>query len=227
MLRSAARIGNAGFARAAASCLIGILSATALGVFAQDCPLEGSGAHNDPKQNVQKNRVSAPSAFEEMTVTEFKQTFKPNLGLPRRRADFSDEQIALVAPSERRGVTISGYILRAVKQGPEDTNCGSQSRTDLHMWIYSGTRQDKAQRTALRSLAVIVEATPSWQDQHTDWTAMRLEKIASSRVKVRISGWVMYDPEHPDKIAKTRGTLWEVHPVTRIEYWTGTDWQDL
>lgn len=213
--------------RIAALGLIGSISLTAFGVFAQDCSLEGSGTLNDPKQNVLKNRVTAPNAFEEMAVTEFKQTFNPNLALPRRRAAFSDEQIGVVSPEEKRGVILTGYILRAVKQGPENTNCGSPTRVDIHMWIYSGTRQDKAQRTALRGKAVVVEATPSWQDNHADWTATRLEKIASSRVKVRISGWVMYDPEHPDKMGKTRGTLWEIHPVTRIEYWTGTDWKDL
>jgi hypothetical protein len=198
------------------------------GVFAQACPLEGSGTINDPKQNVLKNRVTGPAhPLDEITVTQFKQTFTPNLGLPRHRFDFSDAQLALVAPDEQRGVVLTGYILRAVKQSPENTNCNDPARIDVHMWIYSGTSTDKAKRTALRARAVVVEATPSWQDQHPNWTATQLEKKAAARVKVRISGWVMYDPEHPDKIGKTRGTLWEIHPVTRIEYWTGTDWKDL
>src|SRR3977135_2943309 len=28
-------------------------------------------------------------------------------------------------------------------------------------------------------------------------------------------------------MGKTRGTLWEIHPVTPIEFWNGTGWQDL
>ena len=207
--------------------LIGLLALASFGTFAQDCPLEGSGTVNDPKQNVQKNRVTAPSAFEEMTVTQFKKEFKPNLGLPTRRANFTDEQIDLVSPDEKRSVVLTGYIMRAVKQGPENTNCGSTTRTDIHMWVYSGTRVDKADRTALRSKSVVVEATPSGIDQHPNWKASRLEKIGSDRVKVRISGWVMYDPEHPNFMGKTRGTLWELHPVTRIQYWIGTGWKDL
>ena len=207
--------------------LIGFLSLTVFGVFAQDCPLEGSGTRNDPKQNVLKNRVTAPDTFEEMTVTEFKQGLKPNLGLPKTRAKFTDDQIALVSPDELRGVTLTGYILRAVKQGKENTNCGSKTRTDVHIWMYSATRQDKDARTGLRGKSVVVEATPSWQDNHPTWTAPRLEKIAADRVKVKVSGWIMYDPEHPPHIGKTRGTLWEIHPVTRIEYWTGAEWKDL
>lgn len=178
-------------------------------------------------KNVLKNRIDPPETFTEMTVAEFKQEFKPDLGLPKTRGKFTEEQLALVSLHELRGVTLTSYILRAVKQGPENTNCGSKTRTDVHVWMYSATRQDKDARTGLRGKSAVVEATPSWQDNHADWTAARLEKIGASRVKVRVSGCVMYDPEHPDKMGKTRGTLWEIHPVTRIEYWTGTDWKDL
>ncbi len=165
--------------------------------------------------------------FTEMTVTEFKRQFKPNLKVPKTPGKFTDNQVALVSPAELRGVTLTGFILRAVKQEPEDTNCGSPTRTDVHVWMHSATSHDKANRTALRGRSVVVEATPGWQDNHSDWTAPRLEKIGADRVKVKISGWVMYDPEHPDKIGTTRGTLWEIHPITRIEFWTGTEWTDL
>ena len=214
--------------RVSPSCLVGLFLLVNASLALGDCPPEGSGAHNDPKQNVLKNRITTPNSFDEMSVTEFKQTFKdPQPHFPTHRRSFSAEQLAAVEPAEQRGVTLTGFILRSVKQGPEEANCEDPDRTDIHIWMYSATRQDKAQRTALRSRAVVVEATPLWQDQHPDWTATRLETIAASRVKVRISGWVMFDPEHPPHLGKTRGTLWEVHPVTRIQYWTGTDWQDL
>ena len=207
--------------------LAAFVSAVPLAAFAQTCSLEGSGTRNDPTQNVLKNRVDPPATFTEMTVTEFKHEFKPNLGLPRTRAKFTAAQLALVSPDELRGVTLTGYVLRAVKQGPENTNCQSPTRTDIHIWMYSATSQNKDTRTGLRGKSVVVEATPSWQDNNPAWTATRLEKIGGDRVKVKVSGWVMYDPEHPDKMGKTRGTLWEIHPVTRIEFWNGTAWQDL
>jgi len=53
---------------------------------------------------------------------------------------------------------------------------------------------------------------------------------------VRISGWLMFDPDHPSMIldptnpnisGKFRVTLWEVHPITKIEVWQNGAWVDL
>jgi len=41
---------------------------------------------------------------------------------------------------------------------------------------------------------------------------------------VRISGWLMLDPEHRNHLNKYRGTLWEVHPITRIEVQQDSTW---
>jgi len=40
--------------------LIGVLSLTAFGVFAQDCPPQGSGTHNDPKQTSLNKTINCP-----------------------------------------------------------------------------------------------------------------------------------------------------------------------
>lgn len=194
---------------------------------AKTCPPEGSGTHNDPKQNVLKNRDAAPESLEDMAIGEFKKQLKPNLKLPTRRENFSDDQLALVEPQEKREVTLTAYILRAVKQGPESANCGSTTRTDIHVWLYTKTNSDKAERNKLRSYAVVAEVTPRWLDHHPEWIHTRLEKFGRDRIRVRVSGWVMYDPEHPPHLGKTRGTLWEIHPITKIEYWSGTVWKPL
>jgi hypothetical protein len=47
------------------------------------------------------------------------------------------------------------------------------------------------------------------------------------KAAVLASGWVMHDPEFPDELGKTRGTHSEIRPLTRVEYWTGTEWKDL
>jgi hypothetical protein len=37
----------------------------------------------------------------------------------------------------------------------------------------------------------------------------------------------MFDPEHPEQLGKTRGTLWEIHPVMRIEIRRGGAWHSI
>jgi hypothetical protein len=64
-------------------------------------------------------------------------------------------------------------------------------------------------------------------------SSMRLESrgLAANAInqqKVRISGWLMLDPEHKDMIDEgLRSTLWEIHPITKIEVWSNGAWVDL
>ena len=44
---------------------------------------------------------------------------------------------------------------------------------------------------------------------------------------VRISGWLLLDPEHRNHLGKYRSTLWEIHPITRIEVMKDGSWVDL
>jgi len=37
----------------------------------------------------------------------------------------------------------------------------------------------------------------------------------------------MLDPEHPDQVGRTRAILWEIHPILKIEVWSGNRWQEL
>jgi len=44
---------------------------------------------------------------------------------------------------------------------------------------------------------------------------------------VRVSGWLLLDQEHPDQVGRTRGTIWEVHPIMRFEVQRGGRWVAL
>ena len=90
-------------AQTALSLLTGALT------FALECPPEGQDTRNDPQQNVVKNRDTAPPSYEEMTIGQFKKTFKKNLIFLTRRENFTEEQLTRVAPDERRDVTLTGY----------------------------------------------------------------------------------------------------------------------
>jgi hypothetical protein len=37
----------------------------------------------------------------------------------------------------------------------------------------------------------------------------------------------MLDPDHPNMVGSARGTIWEIHPITKIEVWKSGAWVDL
>jgi hypothetical protein len=47
------------------------------------------------------------------------------------------------------------------------------------------------------------------------------------KTKVRISGWLLMDQEHPDQVGKTRGTIWEIHPIIAFDVQRGNTWVSL
>jgi len=74
-----------------------------------------------------------------------------------------------------------------------------------------------SRRSDDRARSIVVELNPRLRAKHPGWTPQTLEALARQKAQVRITGWVMLDPEHPDQVGETRGTIWEVHPVTKIE----------
>jgi hypothetical protein len=46
-----------------------------------------------------------------------------------------------------------------------------------------------------------------------------LEGYKKHTDEVRITGWLFLDNDHPTDLDRQRATLWEIHPVTRIDVW--------
>jgi hypothetical protein len=79
----------------------------------------------------------------------------------------------------------------------------------------------------LEPSAVVVETTPRIRKDHPNWAAAKLQTCCKGKnVLVRISGWTMLDPFHIADVGKRRQTLWEIHPVTKIEMFTNGQWHD-
>ncbi len=45
--------------------------------------------------------------------------------------------------------------------------------------------------------------------------------------RLRISGWLLYDLEHTGAIGTQRASVWDVHPITKIEVNQNNTWVDL
>lgn len=112
-------------------------------------------------------------------------------------------------------VSVVGYLSIRVKEQTgapgETTNCNllNPDEVDWHMYLTKGPKQ-------LIKTAIIVETTPRVRPNHK-WTTQMLKAYVNRTKQVRVSGWLMYDFQHLDVVGTERGTVWEVHPITKIE----------
>ena len=91
---------------------------------------------------------------------------------------------------------------------------------EYHIWVAPGEQP-------VKSKGMIVEATQRWKGANLAWALSTFQRLASQHTRVRITGWLMFDQEHPDKVGKSRATLWEIHPITRIGVLTGGQYREL
>jgi len=172
----------------------------------------------DEALNLRKNRIDEAAQPRELTFPDFLALPMPDGVAERRRARWTDDARRAIGKHEGRPVTIEGFVFDAKREGPEATNCHDtdERQKDFHVWVIEHASDDRAR-------AIVVEITPRVRALHPSWTLAKLKRVASRRSRVRITGWLMFDQEHPEQLhaaAKrdaTRGTLWEVHPVTRVE----------
>ena len=155
--------------------------AVASPTFAQ-CPPQGDGG--DAALNQLKNRNTEPASSTPMTVQQFLQQF------PIRQP----------GADENQGIVLEGYLLGAKQSGPESANCHSRTDRDFHVWIGNDQPGSVAEASAMRAHSVVVEPTPWSQRSHQNWRLQNFLRLRDQRAKVRIHGWLMYDPEHPDQI---------------------------
>jgi hypothetical protein len=172
----------------------------------QVCGPEGNATNPRVQElNINKNRTDIPSSYVAISWNDAK-------NLPPSK----------VSEIQGAPVTVIGYLSNKVNvEGAESTNCDltQPDEVDWHMYLTAGPNH-------LVKQALIVETTPRTRPLHK-WTTEMLGKYVNTDQKVRISGWLLYDFEHIDVIGKERATVWEIHPITRIEVQSGNGWVDV
>ena len=184
----------------------------------QGCPPEGDGG--DPELNILKNRIDegdyVSASFDAIAGLTW-----PSSVERRDRENWSAEDADAIAQYEGVPVTVEGYLTAATESGPESTNCHATDNemVDWHVSLVENPGEDRA-------LAIVTETTPRIRANH-NWTLGQLRDLIDSQEQVRISGWLFFDPEHPDHLGKYRITLWEVHPMMEIEVFRDGTWVAL
>jgi hypothetical protein len=165
------------------------------------------------------------------------------------RADWPEkyaDEFDIISTFEGLAVQMEGYVALdrrysppqygAQEEGPESTNCEApKHQGDVHVWITPRPKQNMTH-------AIVVELTPRVRDAlHFDDSATQAAKLVAAAkrgLKVRVSGWLLFDEDHPEqlgdryqadgkKLRQRRATLWEIHPVMLVEVDDGTGWHDL
>jgi hypothetical protein len=173
------------------------------------CGPNGDSTKAAPKAlNANKNRTDLPGDADYVQIS-----WDDLATLPKGRVkDFQGAPVAVV-----------GFLSHQVKveNGGESTNCHlhADPEVDWHIYLTKAPKQGIAD-------AVIVETTPRTRPSHR-WTTDMLAPFVDSQTQVRISGWLMYDSEHVGVIGTQRATVWEVHPITRIQVQQNGQWVDL
>ena len=203
-----------------------------------DCGVAGAGG--DSITNLRKNRVDVPLIYHVVPFATIATLAYPINHRGSRSPDraahnpgWSREDLAAVARYEGVALSVTGFVARprgvivqSSKSGSkgESTNCHAldDSSVDWHITLVPNPGDPK-------SAGIVVETTPRIRrTQAFAWTPSMLDGAAAAGDSVRISGWLMYDPEHfaqtadydPARPVATilspavRSALWEIHPVT-------------
>ncbi|HKW48260.1 MAG TPA: SH3 domain-containing protein [Gemmatimonadaceae bacterium] len=197
------------------------------------CAADGLGG--DSLTNHLKNRTDEPTSYHEVSWDSLAQLSFPHNARKYREGSHAWPQSDLDAIATYEGLPISvvGFLSGIKVEGKESTNCAQtdSSRVDWHMYLTKGKGQKTRQ-------AIVVETTPRVRPNHPGWTVDAIKGFVQAGDTVRISGWLMLDPEHFDQMwqyrspsdttgTKARITLWEIHPITRIEVRRNGAWQSL
>ena len=217
------------------------------------CPPEGDGT--DDGTNTHKNRADVPTKSFLVTLDAIRAL--PDTALWRhtdRSWDSADS--ALVLPYDGIPVTVEGYfeIVKPQSSSPPTANKRVGESPNCHSWAEADTDWHMAlvaDPSETEDKAVVVEPTPRTKRRNAGWAPAAAMGLAVRRSagsprnengapRVRVTGFLMLDPVHPTHIKGGcaiypnchatkffRATLWEVHPVTRIEVFQNNVWVDM
>lgn len=205
-----------GTSRQGADLLEGSAKPIPIDVALDACGAEGS--QPDYALNRLKNRVDEGRWIDAPWMVVARLPWPRAVGF-RFRNQWTSSEREQVARYEGAPVRIEGYLQGYKLEGREPTNCYSDNalQRDYHLWFADNPGAE-------RRHSVVVEITPRVRRAHPTWTDERLDDLVASRARIRVSGWLMLDQMHPERVGINRVTLWEVHPIVRIDVLQADEW---
>lgn len=185
----------------------------------------------DPDLNRLKNRIDDSQKYHFVDINEIRGLVPPTGRIERKRQDWTAEQRSIVEQYEGTPVVVQGYLVPSLSnrtlvaaraQGPESCNCfrSEASHVDFRIWLANDINRSKLE-------SIVAEITPRVRAKHIQWTLANLTHIATMHFPIRVYGWLMFDQRDANQLGKSRVTLWEIHPVVRIQFRENGVWKQL
>ncbi|HZU11508.1 MAG TPA: hypothetical protein VFB58_01600 [Chloroflexota bacterium] len=121
---------------------------------------------------------------------------------------------------EGMAASLEGYITTLAVGPKEPANCMGKAGYDWHIRL--GRSPGAPERST-----IITEATPRVRARERGFSLRVLDRYRRKHVRVRITGWLFLDNDHSTDLDRQRATLWEIHPVTRIQVWDRGHWRTI
>lgn len=204
-----------------------------LGIDAQ-CPLGGSGAGPEAQQNMSKNDFCAAGKPQLVTIadlTKLQAQVEKNPAINfgnenkgTRKKGPTTNRAPLQKLGEGKLVTFKGFVLIARQEGPESVNCGANVAEgallhDIHISLVESTSVTE------ECAGVVAEMSPHHRPDA--WTHGNVEKVATLKLPVRVTGHLYFDSSHFPCTGGVgapgnpkRVSLWEIHPIYKFEVCT-------
>lgn len=207
------------------------------------CKPEGKEG-SDAEMNMAKNRIDTAAKYYPVSFDEIKNLHSADGASERDRDKLIPEFKREIQKYEGIPIRLEGYLLLVkegskmvggIEEGKEKCNCDMTGfeNVDYHMWLV------KSPNDELKD-AIVIEMTPRVRPNHVRWNNQEfletdLNFIANQKIPMRVYGWLFFDGEHkeqlfepdrPDKKRVRRATLWEIHPIIKIELKQNGRWRE-
>lgn len=197
------------------------------------CGLEGKGGA-EANQNKAKNNFCAsgdatPKTFDDLKklqnqVANTKNINWGNANTATRKKGPTVNREQLQQMGEGQLVVVNGFVLIARQEGAESVNCGANvpnepAYHDIHISLVPTADETN------ECNGIVVEMSP--HHRPAEWTAQNVNKLHAAQVPVRVTGDLFFDSSHVPCVRgqgvpsnPKRFSLWEVHPIYKLEVCT-------
>jgi hypothetical protein len=177
----------------------------------------------DEATNLLKNRIQDGN----YTEVSFQSVLAlPWQGMPTKRWLWSPEDEKRTKDYEGAAISVTGYLVGVEPKTGEACNCEKDTPdwVDWHVWLVETKAEADAPKGKQKRNAIVVETTPRVRKEFPNrFDLAQIRQWVTNHQRVIVSGWLMLDPDHPTDATGTakknpsRGTIWEIHPVMKIE----------